>query len=85
MRVSLKRMNPFALLFSTTKREHYLERYVMREHKRGRPFAEILEDAYVRNRSTPEDRARLLDRPGVVEAIGEQALAELRLSISSAP
>jgi hypothetical protein len=83
VQISFRRRNPLALLFATTKREHYLERYVLREHKRGRPFAEILEDAYIRNRSTPAERARLLDRPGVVAAIGEHALAELRLSHSS--
>ncbi len=76
MRVSLGRRNPFAFLFADTKRDDYLERYVLREHKRGRAFAEILEDAYIRNRSTPEERARLLERPGVVAAIGEHAVAE---------
>lgn len=85
MRVSFRRRNPFAQLFATTKREHHLERYVLREHKRGRAFAEILDDAYVRNRSTSEERARLLDRPAVVEAVGEHALAELRVSLASSP
>lgn len=80
MRVSFTRRNPFAFLFATTKREQYLERYVLREHKRGRALAEILEDPYICNRSTPEERARLLERPGVVAAIGEQAVAELRLA-----
>ena len=83
MRVSLRRRNPFAFLFATTKREDYLERYVLREHKRGRAFAEILEDAYIRNRSTPEERARLLERPAVVAAIGEHAVAELRLTLAA--
>jgi hypothetical protein len=80
MRVWLRGRSPFAFLFATTKREQYLEQYVLREHKRGRPFADILDDAYVRNRSTQEERARLLDRPEVVAAIGEHALAELRLA-----
>ena len=75
--------NPFKSLFGTTRREQYLERYVLREHKRGRALAAILEDAYVQNRSTPEERARLLERPGVVAAIGEHAVAELRLTLSA--
>lgn len=83
MRVSFRRGNPFAFLFVTTKRGQYLERYVLREHKRGRPFAEILEDAYIRNRSTPEERARLLERPGIVAALGEHAVGELRLTLAS--
>ena len=65
-------------LFRTSNREQYLERYVLREHKRGRPVAEILEDAYVQNRSSAADRARLLDRPEMIAAIGENALRELR-------
>ena len=76
MRFSLKD------LFAPTRRSQYLEQYVLREYERGRPFEEILDDPYVRNRSTAEERARLLDRPEVVAAIGDQALAEMRLALS---
>jgi len=69
-------------LFAPTRRSQYLEQYVLREYERGRPFDEILDDPYVRNRSTPEERARLLDRPELVAAIGDQTLAEMRLSLS---
>jgi hypothetical protein len=72
------RRNPFAFLFATRKREQYLARYVLREHKLGRPLAEVLDDPYVRNRSTPQQRSRLLEQPEIVAAIGEQAVAELR-------
>jgi hypothetical protein len=48
--------NPFSFLFARSKREDYLAQYVIREHARGRPLTEILEDPYVRNRSTPEQR-----------------------------
>jgi hypothetical protein len=83
MRVSFRRTNPFAFLFTTSKGEQYLERYVLREHKSGRPLAEILDDPYVRNRSTPEERARLLERPNVVAAIGEHAVADLRAALAA--
>jgi hypothetical protein len=83
MRVAFRHGNPFSFLFATTKREQYLTRYVLREHRRGRPFSEILGDPYVRNRSTPEQRTRLLERPEVVAAIGEHALAELRLALTA--
>jgi hypothetical protein len=76
MRFSLKG------LFAPSRREQYLERYVLREYERGRPLAEILEDAYVRNRSTPQERARLLERPEIVAAMGDHALAEMRLALS---
>lgn len=71
-------MRLFAFLFGTTKREQHLERYVLREHRRGRALEEILEDAYVRNRSTPDQRARLLERPDVVAAIGENYRRSMR-------
>jgi hypothetical protein len=68
--------NPFRFLFGSSRREEALARYVVREHARGRPLAEILEDPYLRNRSTPEERTRLLDRPEVVAAFGESSLDE---------
>lgn len=77
--------NPFSFLFARTKQEQYLAEYVVREHAGGRSLAEILEDPYVRNRSTPEVRARLLDRPELVRAVGEQAVAELRLAGRASP
>jgi len=80
---SNRRRNPFKSLFATTRREQYLERYVLREHRKGRPLAEILEDPYVRAWSTPGERGRLLERPGVVAAIGEHAVAELRATIGA--
>jgi hypothetical protein len=83
MRFSFRRRNPFGFLFATSRQEQYLERYVLREHERGRSFAEILEDAYVRNRSTPAERARLLDRPAVVAAIGKHALAEMKRTLAA--
>ena len=45
--------------------------YVIREHRRGRPLREVLEDNYVTNRCTPEQIRRLLDRPEVVHALGD--------------
>jgi hypothetical protein len=78
MRRFVRFENPFRGLFGTNRREQYLERYELREHRKGRPFVEVLEDPYVRAWSTPEERARLLERPEVVAAVGEQAIADLR-------
>jgi len=72
------RRNPLAFLFAPSRREKYLAHYVIREHARGRSLEDILDDAYVRNRSTPEQRLRLLEDDEVVSALGEQAIAELR-------
>ena len=74
--------NPFKSLFAPTRREQYVERYILREHRKGRAFAEILEDSYVHAWSTPEERARLLTRPTLVAALGEDAIADLKAAIA---
>jgi hypothetical protein len=56
-------------LFSRSRSDQHVERYIVREHERGRPFAEIMEDAYVRNRTTEEQRARIVERPEVIAAM----------------
>ena len=44
---------------------------MIREHDRGRSLHDILEDKYVVNRlPSPEQRARLLDRPEIIHAVG---------------
>jgi hypothetical protein len=64
--------NPFSFLFARSGAEERLAAYVIREHGRGRSVAEILEDPYLRNRTTEQQRARLLERPEVIRAIGQQ-------------
>jgi hypothetical protein len=75
--------NPFSFLFASSRREDFLARYVARECARGRTLDEVLADPYVRNRSTPQERARVLDRPEVVEAVGESAVAEMKSSLGT--
>ena len=74
--------NPFSSAFSRPKQLDRLSAYVIREHERGRSLAEILEDPYVRNRSTPQERERLLDNPEVIRAIGDDAVAAARDEVS---
>jgi hypothetical protein len=74
--------SPFKSLFAPTRHEQYVERYILREHRKGRAFAEILEDPYVLARSTPEERARLLGRPKLVAALGDHAIADLKAAIA---
>jgi hypothetical protein len=71
-----------SFLFAKSRREQYLAQYVLREHARGRPLRDVLDDPYVRNRSTPDERARLLEQPEVVAAIGEQAARDLRVGLA---
>lgn len=77
--------NPFASFFAgSRRREQYLVRYVLREYARGRSLRDVLDDPYVRNRSTPEERARLIEQPDVVAAIGRQAVSDVRTALGSA-
>lgn len=85
VRISVQgRRSPFAFLFAGPRQEQYVAQYVLQQYARGRPVREILEDPYVRNRSTPAERARLLERPELVAAIGEQAVADLRVALEEA-
>ena len=68
----------FSFLSSRSQNEERIAQYVIREHHRGRPLQEILEDHYVTNRCTPEQVVRLLDRPEVLHAIGEDTVAGVK-------
>ena len=70
--------NPFSFLFAKTSVEEQVVAYLTREHARGRRVAEILQDRYIQNRLTPQQQARLLDRPEVVHALGEHDVDSAR-------
>ena len=74
--------NPFAFLFTRSSAEEQVVAYLIREHRRGRRLTEILQDRYVQNRLTPHQQARLLDRPEVVHALGEQDVDLARESLA---
>ena len=67
--------NPFAFLFARPQTEELIAEYIVREHHRGRPLAEILEDPYVTNRCTPEQVRRVFERPELVHALGDDVVA----------
>jgi hypothetical protein len=56
-------------------KEEALAAYITREHRTGRSLEEILEDPYLKNRATDEQRLRLLERPEVIRAVGEDTAA----------
>jgi hemerythrin-like domain-containing protein len=70
--------NPFSFLFTRSSAEEQVVSYVTREHRRGRRLAEILQDRYVQNRLTSQQQGRLLERPDVVHALGEQDIDAAR-------
>jgi hypothetical protein len=63
--------SPFSSLFSGSSREDQLASYVIREHASGRTIEDIMDDPYLKNRSTPEQRRRLLESPDVIRAVAE--------------
>jgi hypothetical protein len=67
--------NPFSFLFATKGAEDRVAAYIVREHKRGRSLDQILDDPYVRNHSTEPELARVLERPEVVHALGDDIVA----------
>ncbi len=70
--------NPFSFMFTRSSSGDRVAAYLIREHERGRSLSEILEDPYVRNRATPEEQARLLDRPELIRALGDDNVAAAR-------
>jgi hypothetical protein len=70
--------SPFSFLFTRSSAEDRVAAYVLREHARGRPLAEILEDRYVQNRLTPQQQSRLLDRPEMIHALGDDTIERAR-------
>jgi hypothetical protein len=75
--------NPFAFLFERSSQEDRLAAYVIREHNRGRKLAEILQDRYIVNRTSPSQLQRLLDNPDLVRALGNDTLEAVRMTMSS--
>jgi hypothetical protein len=70
--------SPFSFLFARPQTEELVAEYVVREHHSGRSLEAILEDAYVKNRCTPEQVSRVLERPEVVHALGDDIAAARR-------
>ena len=70
--------SPFAFLFTRTRAEEVVAEYVIREHHRGRSLNEILDDPYVTNRLNPDQTRRLLDRPEIVQAVGNDTISRER-------
>jgi len=68
----------FSFLGTHSQAEDRVATYVIREHRRGRRLSEILDDAYVKNRLTPQQCERLLDREDVVHALGHDEIAAVR-------
>ncbi len=71
----------FSFLGSRSQAEERMAQYVVREHHRGRPVQDILGDHYLTNRCTPEQIRRLLDRPEVIHALGEDLAEQTKATL----
>jgi hypothetical protein len=68
----------FRNLFNKSSHVDRVAAYVIREHERGRSLTEILDDPYVKNRTTPQERDRLLDRPEMIRALGDDVVRQAK-------
>jgi len=68
----------FSFVGTRSAAEDRVAAYLIREHRRGRRLAEILDDAYVKNRLTPQQRERLLDREDVIHALGHDEIEAVK-------
>jgi hypothetical protein len=68
----------FSFLIPKSRKEDLVAEHIIREHRRGRSLDEILEDAYVTNRLTPEKVQRVLERPDVIHGVSEDMIAAER-------
>ena len=75
--------SPFSFLFVSSSADERVAAYVIREHSRGRGLSEILEDRYVQNRLSPQQRLRLLDRPELIQALGDETVEDTRRDLES--
>jgi hypothetical protein len=69
---------PLSFLFTRSSAEEQVVAYLTREHRRGRALAEIRQYRYVQTRLSPQQQARLLDRPELVKVLGEQDIDAAR-------
>ena len=74
--------NPFSFLFARSSKEEQVVAYLTREHRRGRGVADILTDRYVQNRLTEEQQRRLLDRPELIRAVGDDTVEAARTTLT---
>lgn len=75
-------LSPFGFLVTKSSAEDRVAAYIIREHDRGRGIDDILADPYVKNRLTQAEAARIIERPDVLKAIGDEIAAEARAALA---
>ena len=72
----------FSFLGAHSTQEERVAVYLIREHDRGRTLDDILDDPYVLNRLSPHEIARILDRPDVIKAIGDDMAESVKRDLA---
>ena len=75
-------LSPFGFLFAKSSSEDRVAAYIIREHDRGKAIDDILDDPYVRNRMSVQDVARVVERPDVLRAIGDDMVEAARAALA---
>lgn len=70
--------SPFAFLFTRPQKEELVAEYIIREHHEGRSLDDILRDAYVTNRVNEAQIGRIVERPEVIHALGEDVISSFK-------
>jgi hypothetical protein len=70
-------------IFGRARGEDAVARYVIAETQSGRPLSEVLDDSYVENRLNSAGISALLDRKDLIDALGGDAVADLRAKLGS--
>jgi hypothetical protein len=73
----------FSFTGSRSSQEERVAAYLIREHDRGRSIQEIVDDPYVRNRASPQEIERVLERPDVIRSIGDDTAQAARNALAS--
>ena len=71
-------LSPFSFLFAKPSGKERVAAYIIREHGRGKTIDDILDDPYIRNRMSAQEVARVVERPDVLRAIGDDMVEEAR-------
>jgi len=75
-------LSPFGFLFTKSSAEDRVAAYVIRKHDRGRGIDDILDDPYVKNRLEKAAVARIIERPDVLRAIGDDIAEAARAALA---
>lgn len=62
--------------------EEWLARYLVTQARRGRRTVDVLQDPVVLRRADARTRAQVLDRSDVIEALADNAVAQVRAEIA---